>query len=198
MYTIIKEYNIYNYQDILNNENLKQKILEKNWDINISFDDWYNYIIDEWTEKLEQLGFIKPSIYFTGFYSQGDGASFTADIDIKLAAQKSGLFTDREINLLYTLWYYGLIGASIIRTTHRYYHENTTVLEYYGELQTNWKYIEKVVNKLWKYLESTRYNLSKEIFKDLENEYNYLISDVAILETIQANDYEFYEDGNLK
>lgn len=198
MRTIIKEYNVYSYQDILNNENLKQKVLEKIWDINISFDDWHNFTIADWTEKLEQLGFIDPSICFTGFNSQGDGASFTADIDIKLAAQKSGLFTNREINLLYTLWNYGLIEADIRRTTHHYYHENTTILEYYDEqLQASWTHIQKVVNKLWEYLEKTRYDLSKEIFKDLENEYVYLTSETSILETIQANDYEFYENGDI-
>ena len=198
MRTMIKEYNIYNYQDILNNEDLKQKVLEKYRDINVSFDDWYNFIIAKWTEKLEQLGFIDPSICFTGFSSQGDGASFTADIDIKLAAQKSELFTVREINLLYTLWNYGLIEAGIKRITYRYYHENTTALECYdGQLQISWTHIKKVVNKLWKYLEKIRYNLSKEIFKDLETEYNYLTDETTILETLKINEYEFYENGSI-
>lgn len=198
MHTMIKKYNIYNYQDILNNEDLKQKVLEKYGDINVNFDGWYNFIIAEWTEKLEQLGFIDPLICFTGFYSQGDGASFTADIDIKLAAQKSELFTVREINLLYTLWNYGLIEAGIKRITYHYCHENTTALECYdGQLKISWTHIQKVVNKLWKYLEKIRYNLSKEIFKDLETEYNYLTDETTILETLKINEYEFYENGSI-
>lgn len=198
MRTQIKEYTIYNYQDLLQNEEIKQKVVEKYSYINVDYANWHDFIINEWKLKLEELGFINPEISYTGFYSQGDGASFIADIDIKLAAQKSELFTDREINLLYTLWNYGLIEAAIRRTSHHYYHENTTTLEYYdGQLQANWTHIQKVVDRLWDYLEKTKYNLSKEIYRDLENEYDYLTSEAVILETLQANDYEFYEDGSI-
>lgn len=198
MRTQIKEYTIYNYQDLLQNEEIKQKVVEKYSYINVDYANWHDFIINEWKLKLEELGFINPEISYTGFYSQGDGASFIADVDIKLAAQKSELFTDREINLLYTLWNYGLIEAAIRRASHHYYHENTTTLEYYdGQLQANWTHIQKVVDRLWDYLEKTKYNLSKEIYRDLENEYDYLTSEAVILETLQANDYEFYEDGSI-
>ena len=113
MRTQIKEYTIYNYQDLLQNEEIKQKVVEKYSYINVDYANWHDFIINEWKLKLEELGFINPEISYTGFYSQGDGASFIADVDIKLAAQKSELFTDREINLLYTLWNYGLIEAAI-------------------------------------------------------------------------------------
>lgn len=198
MCTQTKEYTIYNYQDLLQNEELKQKVLEKHRYINVDNEDWYNFIIDKWKFKLEELGFTNPEIFYTGFCSQGDGASFTSDIDIELAAQKSELFTDKEINLLYTLWNYGLIEAGIRRTTHHYYHENTTTLKYYdGQLQASWTHIQKVIDILWDYSEKTRYDLSKEIYRDLENEYDYLTSESVILETIQINDYEFYEDGSI-
>lgn len=53
--------------------------------------DWWSYLIKEpggmWVPALEQIGFIEPDISFSGFSSQGDGASFTCkQIDIaKLA-----------------------------------------------------------------------------------------------------------------
>jgi hypothetical protein len=37
---------------------------------------------------------------------------------------------------------------------------------------------------------------SKEIYRDLEKEYDYLHSDEYIQEIIEENDYEFDEDGN--
>lgn len=39
--------------------------------------------------------------------------------------------------------------------------------------------------------------LKKAYIKMLHNEYEYLTSDPAIIETIKANDYEFYENGKL-
>lgn len=40
--------------------------------------DWWEYTIDEWKTELEDMGFDGVDINFSGFSSQGDGASFTA------------------------------------------------------------------------------------------------------------------------
>lgn len=40
--------------------------------------EWWDSIEDEWKQELEELGFNEPDIAFSGFSSQGDGASFTA------------------------------------------------------------------------------------------------------------------------
>lgn len=198
MQIITKEYKIYNYEDILNNKELKEKILTKYYNINTKF-EWYEFILDEWTEKLEKMGFINPKINFSGFYSQGDGASFTCDaIDIKLAAETSKLFKQREINALYALWNNGYIEANIKRKTYHYCHSRTVTLNFDdGQMYTNWTHLQKIVDKLSDYLSDIIIDLSDKIYTDLENEYNYLISESAILETIQANDYEFYEDGDI-
>ena len=45
------------------------------------WDDWHSYVIEEWTDKLKEQGFKDAVIRFSGFWSQGDGASFTADFD---------------------------------------------------------------------------------------------------------------------
>lgn len=42
---------------------------------------WYDYIIDDWKTRLAAKGFEDVDIQFSGFYSQGDGASFTGYID---------------------------------------------------------------------------------------------------------------------
>lgn len=38
---------------------------------------WYEHIYEEWKAELESMGFGDPDINFSGFSSQGDGASFT-------------------------------------------------------------------------------------------------------------------------
>lgn len=40
-------------------------------------DEWWDFIYDDWKERLEKKGFMVPDIAFSGFWSQGDGASFT-------------------------------------------------------------------------------------------------------------------------
>lgn len=40
---------------------------------------WSEHILDEWKAELEDMGFGRVVISFSGFYSQGDGASFTAE-----------------------------------------------------------------------------------------------------------------------
>lgn len=45
-------------------------------------------------------------------------------------------------------------------------------------------------------MEAAREELSKEIYSDLEKEYDYQTSDEAIIESLEANDMEFDEDGD--
>jgi hypothetical protein len=46
--------------------------------------EWYDYIYELWKDALEQIGFNKPELAHRGFWSQGDGASFTcASIDLE-------------------------------------------------------------------------------------------------------------------
>ena len=40
--------------------------------------EWWDHIYEEWIAELEEMGWHNPEINFSGFASQGDGASFTA------------------------------------------------------------------------------------------------------------------------
>lgn len=49
--------------------------------------DWHSCVLDFWEHALDQIGFENAKISFSGFWSQGDGASFTATVDLdKLVA----------------------------------------------------------------------------------------------------------------
>ncbi len=45
--------------------------------------DWYSDVLDIWKDALDQIGFENGEIGFSGFWSQGDGASFTATVDFE-------------------------------------------------------------------------------------------------------------------
>lgn len=72
--TIVKTY--LKFEEL--NEKQRAKVLDDYRDINVDY-DWYDFLIEEYTEKLESLGYENIKIEFSGFYSQGDGACFIAD-----------------------------------------------------------------------------------------------------------------------
>lgn len=72
--TIIKTYLKFNELD----ENQKEKVLEKLYDLNVSDEYWYECPKDDFEAKLKKLGFYKIETQFSGFSSQGDGACFSA------------------------------------------------------------------------------------------------------------------------
>jgi len=55
-----------------------------------SDEHWYEYIFEMWKEALCQIGFENADISFSGFWSQGDGASFIADVDAEKLLQFLG------------------------------------------------------------------------------------------------------------
>lgn len=44
--------------------------------------DWWDDTFETWKEALDQIGFENADISFRGFASQGDGASFTANVNL--------------------------------------------------------------------------------------------------------------------
>jgi hypothetical protein len=53
----------------------------------------------------------------------------------------------------------------------------------------------KQLEEMAKCIEDEREKLGDEIYKDLKKEYEYLISDEAVAETIISNEYDFTENG---
>jgi len=73
-----KEEKTYSFEELP--EESKKKALEKNRDINTEYQDWHDPIIEGFEEDMKKLGLDDIVVRYTGFYSQGDGASFTAKV----------------------------------------------------------------------------------------------------------------------
>lgn len=71
---------IYSYKEL--DEEIKHRIKSRQWFADY-MEEQYNWasmeIIQFWQEKLETMGFEVAEIQYSGFYSQGSGACFTAD-----------------------------------------------------------------------------------------------------------------------
>ena len=79
---------VYSFKELLalNQEGkVTQKSIEraKAWLQEAATDfNWYSDVLDIWKDALAQIGFEDAEISFSGFWSQGDGASFTATVDL--------------------------------------------------------------------------------------------------------------------
>jgi hypothetical protein len=180
-------------------DEVKEKAIEENRYINVDdFSDWYNFVFYDWKEKLEKIGFCNPEIYFSGFCSQGDGACFDNDsyhFDLDLLLKNVDL-TEEEREKIYSLKDDFDLFIKTSDSRGHYCHENTRYIEiddFYIEDEEE----KFLLNKFENLLEDLRFDLCKQIYKDLENEYNYLTSDDAVYETLQANEYYFEENGKI-
>ena len=184
--------------------------------------DWFDYTVGEWKKALEYIGFLNAEINFSGFWSQGDGASFTASVDLERLLRfmsnppggKQQLDTDKDGNYVWGPWLVWKAEGvrsnkkfssvllrvddrcylKVIRNSHQYSHERTCGLE--DECNVT----SKMTKALWKEfvesVEELRVDLCHAIYKDLEKEHEYLNSDEQLAESSDANDYTFDETGH--
>ena len=72
--------NLFEFDEL--SEDAKKEAIELNRDINVDGEYWHEPIIEGATEMLQKYGFRDIVINFSGFYSQGDGGCFAADLDL--------------------------------------------------------------------------------------------------------------------
>jgi len=183
----------------LKSEDAKQKAIESFYDINVDFTDWHEYIIDEFKEN--ETSFDITKVYFSGFWSQGDGAMFEYNgisqnlvnsiIDgLKLPNWKKNV-----------LKHCSYVNASGKHRGH-YYHENCCSHSINIERDNNayeYENIDALIDFYTDEIESKiieQYQkLCQNLYRKLEKEYEYLTSKEQIIESINANEYEFTHDG---
>lgn len=177
MRTVTKEYTVYDYNDLLANKELKERVLKENWDINVTF-DWWDWIIESWIEENEENGieFIRKSIEFDLYRYKGCKCDYEVDIDKALL--NIDILTEKEKRRIKQLIYNG-------------------VCDYDSYITDQHPLVKKMMNKLYKAIERMEGLARNELYDRLWKEYDYLTSEESILETIQANEYEFLEDGTI-
>lgn len=142
---------------------------------------------------------LKPSIYYSGFYSIMDGACFEGYYSYKkdcLKKVKEYVPKDEELHQIVSSIVkiqkrnsYSLIANT--KQSGRYYHSDCMSV---NVSRSDDK--EMSVNAQDDLAECLR-DFADWIYKRLENEYNYTMSDENIDECIITNEYEFDIDGNI-
>ena len=177
-------------------------------------DDWWDAVYEDFERICDILGVSlktrpvrlmgggtreKPCIWFSGFWSQGDGACFegylshakgaTASIR-DYAPQDTTLhgIADR-LQAIQRRNFYQLAAEAGHRG--RYYHEFTMSVDVTRDSQTGQPPTddaEEVVTEIFR-------DLARWLYRQLQAEYDHLTSDEAIEEGIVINEYTFTEAG---
>jgi len=189
---------LYQFDEL--SEAAQKKALETLSDVNF-FDDWAEFTTNEFRDFLEVIGVTDPVISFSGFSSQGDGLSFTGIYSYVKGSRKDAEdfykpIAERckvEMDIIFGLqkkYFYKLEGK-LNRTSRHYSHENTVTFDMDYRLEV--KDFSAVEDEL---IGAFR-GIMQEMYQALESEYDYLSSRDAIKESIDANGYEFTEEGAL-
>ena len=204
----------------------KTNALEEMRDINTEYQGWHEPIIEDFEERMKELGVDGVEVSYSGFYSQGDGASFTGDVfDTKTFMSKAlGLKDtewldmgedekpeDEESRLRADLLDIGFdtrekltpdnFVIKIERLSNRYSHENTiegkVYIEDIPESIEDEIQSQTIEDEIEEKVTNWARSESKDLYRNLERYYDELRSDESVEETIIENDYKFDKDGSF-
>ncbi len=189
--------NLYHFEEL--SGEAKKRVLKEFRYVNVEDSCWDDGEIDYWEARLLKCGFINPKIQYSGFSSQGDGASFTCEsINFKKL--------NRLLKLKIPKPLIDHFSGNITRCNHHYYHENTInvnidleELEYSSEIR---QLLADIITKdVLSRTEREITNFVKEscrtIYRALENLYDSEITDETVIDTIECNDWTFLKDGEF-
>jgi len=181
---------------------IAEKIIEKYRDINTDF-NWYENTIAEFVKDMEMKGLDidTKNVNFSGFWSQGDGASFTCNlspeyIDTWIGANKAefpSLYAHIGTDLLF-----GHMSKNSYAT--HYCHDKTVnlSLEFNDWNRDNYPNMQIEVNQLEQLIITVLRGYMVLLYNTLKKEYEYLASDESIIDTLKANEYEFDVAGRIR
>lgn len=177
-------------------------------------DGWFETVFDDFLAVCDCLGIeiktrshalvgggsrILPCIYFSGFWSQGDGACFEGRYVYRhgaAAAIRKYAPKDQELHRIamdlqscqrrhfYALW-------AVATHRGRYSHEYSMSIEVNRDRSFGY---EPTAGAEASIAEALR-DLARWLYRQLEAEYNFQQSDAVIDETMGANDYTFTAEG---
>jgi hypothetical protein len=195
----------------------KKKVIEKHYDINVDYEWWDDFVYEDLHTLAALLGVdvdLKKT-YFSGFYHQGQGSAFTADIDVlklvegvkseawKQHAPNENLKFHKvtpNIERVCKLIKAGYIDFwASVRTSNRETSVSTDAdfnITSSG-LCGNPSNVEKACIELQDLIEDAAETINHWFFDNLRDNYDYNTSEEAIIESIKANEYWFDLSGNI-
>ena len=213
----------YKYSEL--NDTAKQRVRE--WHAE-GMHDWWDSAYETAKEDGQAKGFDIDDIRFSGFWSQGDGASWTGRVDlptfIELNLDERSAWYGEDVILL-ELWRNGWIEGKWLEINVSNYHychsggmragdnpdiplysldeddiavlaegvmAGASVVQLHGSFDVGTRVSEWCDEAL---IQAKAF--ADDIYKKLEQEYDYLTGDEGVAETCDANEYLFDEHGEM-
>lgn len=148
----------------------------------------------------------EPDIRWSGFHSQGDGASFTGsyayrkgsarDIRREFGDDASGQEVKRIARELAALQRkHGYKLTADVRQCGHYVHHRTMYVDIAGPQWLDYSDRQQEAEQLGEAIQELMCDFAKWIYSGLVAEYEYRMSDEHVDDAIRANEYYFREDG---
>ena len=186
-----KEIQLFKFEEL--SVEVQAKLVEKNGDINV-YDDWHSDSLEDFKTELAEEGFTDATISYSGFWSQGDGLSFDATIDIDKFAETS---SEKRIAKLINNG--DLDNYTICRNSYanHYSHSRTRYVDkpyFHSNKHIN---LEAIVDALEEKINNKRLELCEKYYRALEKEYDGLQTEESIIETLIDNDNDYLINGTV-
>ena len=220
----IKETNVYTYEEL--SDKAKEKARDWFRQDYPDY-DWWDLTYDDIAERAKELGIdlkqkpvqlmsgktrYDPEIYFSGFYRQGSGSSFAGTWraqDMNLDKLKAECPTETELHSIGDTLaelakddpgLYAIISARDDNWISVEVTDGEEISEQLEELEhksTGYDQLFQACDKRAFAVIDTMRDFNHWIYKRLESEYEWLIADEQVEESIIANEYEFTEEGRI-
>lgn len=183
----------------------RDELLERFRNINVDYTDWFECCFSDFREDMKAKGIHVGSIYFSGFWSQGDGACFEGNLigdgqaylDVHHADQfpmiRKLLEADGSVTVqcVHTGRYCHEYCTEFTFDNDRFHHVMDAVDEFREATLEAWdRQLEKEMQEFEEATTEQWRVYMREIYRRLEKEHDYLTSDEAVWEAIEANDLD--------
>lgn len=201
----LKQYLIYTFDEL--SDAAKEKARE--WYRNGQLDyDWWDSVYEQADTAAKHLGIDidrkgkhTPAIYFSGFWSQGDGACFEGSYRYKKGWRSALLHEFGPGDTLNELL---SIGQSLQEVQSKQFYKLEATCRHRGRYQHSGCMVIDVEHADDRYrdigdaedeITTLLRDFADWIYGRLEQEHDWLTSDEQVDESIRANEYTFNEDG---
>lgn len=195
------EYKVYTFDQLPENE--KQKAIEKEIE---AIGEWWEAETEYYERFLDLAGFTDIEIAYSGFWSQGDGASFTGRFDAETYRDNKKLKAeykhDKEL-LEYSVWLNKIfkqafykVSGTIKRCNNHYVHENSTEVTdiYHNDLNYDFAGLSDIEKQLKEWMIS----FNKYIYREFEKQYYSDTSEEMVIDNLKYSDIVWHSVDGIK
>jgi len=211
----------YKYQDLSDSA----KETARQWYLEGMDYEWWEGVYEMVIEDGKEKGFYIDKIFFSGFHSQGDGASWTGQVDVRQWLEEN-CADSIGVSAWCQLIQEDIISKHIqVTQSGQYCHENTmrfgeivddtnnfeddytmqkdsifkgmTIATLFDIIEADDTCSYKSTEQIEQAVAESCKDYARNIYHKLREEYEYLCSEEMMIDHFDCNDYQFTEEGRL-